>query len=96
MAERGISTLPHRSAALSRFLASGRSEPTADRCYGVGVAPVSSGVAIPSGVAIVMGVAIIMGVAIVIGVAMVMGVAIGVAACIAAMSIVGSATTPQA
>jgi len=51
-----------------------------DRGYGVGVAPVSSGVAM----------------AIVIGVATVIGVAIGVAACIAVISIVGSATTPQA
>jgi hypothetical protein len=38
----------------------------------------------------------IIGVAIVIGVGMVIGVAIGVAACIADISIVGSATTPQA
>src|ERR687897_677779 len=45
-----------------------------DRGYGVGVAPVSSGVAM------------VIGVAIVIGVAMVIGVAIGVAACIAVIS----------
>jgi hypothetical protein len=57
-----------------------------DQGYGVGVAPVSSGVAIVIGVAIPSGVAIVIGVVI----------AIGVAACIAVISIVGSATTPQA
>jgi len=79
-----------RHRAVPRFLTSGRHKPIADRRYGVGVAYVSSGVAIVIGVAIVVRVAILMGVAIVIG------VAIGVAACIAVMSIVGSATTPQA
>ena len=73
-----------RHPTVSRFLVSGRIEPAADRRYGVGVAYVSSGVAI------------VIGLAILIGVAIVIGVAIGVAACIAVMSIVGSATTPQA
>jgi len=55
-----------------------------DRSYGVGVAAVSSEVAM------------LIGVAIIIGVAMRIVVAIGVAAFIALISIVGAATTPQA